>query len=74
MTTQTPSADGRSELALIDPGEHGPVSFRDAVVQAIGELECEEHPGWGPDPRDMRVLCAIQQRFAKLWQAEASHG
>ena len=40
-----------------------------AVYDLMGELGIEEHvPGWGQDPRDMRVLVAIQRRFAELYE------
>lgn len=45
-------------------GVHGMIDRLNAV-----RIQCEEVPGYGDDPKEVRVLCAIQQKFRQLYWA-----
>jgi hypothetical protein len=58
--------DKLKELCLDDMGDR---MFYDALYEIESSWVEEDLPGYDYDPQDMRVLCAIQQRFAVLWAA-----
>lgn len=63
------SIDEMERLANVcNDGDIGMECFRDAWYE-ISE-DYESAPGWGYNPREKGWLCAIQQRFAALYDAK----
>ncbi len=55
-----------------EDGDLGQESFITSWQLIDGNDDMEDLPGWGYNPREEGWLCAIQQRFAELYDAKES--